>query len=247
MVIKEIQSKSILSASKIYDYVINPYVGCQHGCYYCYARFIKRFTGHNESWGQFVDVKINAAELLKKEIKKKKQGRVWISGLCDPYQPLEKKYQLTRKCLEILAENNWPVTIQTRSSLILRDIDILKSAKDFEAGLSITTGDDEIRKIFEPFAPKINDRLGTLDALRQAGIRTYAMIAPLLPGAEGLVTALTGKADFIIIDRMNYHYADRIYRKNKLEDKLTDDYFQKTCHKLACAFEKSGLRCDIAF
>jgi DNA repair photolyase len=88
MIVKEIQAKAILSVSKVYDYVINPYTGCQHGCTYCYARFMKRFTGHKEPWGEFVDVKINASDLLQVEIKRKKRGSVWISGVCDPYQPL---------------------------------------------------------------------------------------------------------------------------------------------------------------
>ena len=149
MIIKEIQSKTILSVSKVYPYVINPYMGCQHGCSYCYARFMKRFTGHREPWGQFVDVKVNAPDLLKQDITKKKPGRVWVSGVCDPYQPLEAKYKLTRQCLEILAQNDWPVTIQTRSSLVLRDIDILKEGRYFEVGLTVTTADDSMRTLFE--------------------------------------------------------------------------------------------------
>ena len=227
MTVNEIKSKTILSASKVYDYVINPYVGCQHGCSYCYARFMKRFSGHLEPWGLFADVKINAPELLRKEITRKKRGRVWISGLCDPYQPLEVKYELTRRCLEILAANEWPVTIQTRSPLVLRDLDILKGAKDLEAGLSITTADDKIRRLFEPYATSVEDRLDTLEELHQSGIRTYAMIAPVLPGAEALAEALAGKVDHIIIDRMNYHYADWIYRKNKMDNALSDEYFRK--------------------
>jgi DNA repair photolyase len=118
MIVKEIQAKAILSVSKVYDYVINPYTGCQHGCTYCYARFMKRFTGHKEPWGEFVDVKINAFDLLQVEIKRKKTGRVWVSGVCDPYQSLEAKYKLSRRCLEILKQHNWPVTVQTRSPLI---------------------------------------------------------------------------------------------------------------------------------
>jgi len=247
MNVKEIQSKTILSASKIYDYVINPYVGCQHGCSYCYARYIKKFTGHLEPWGLFVDVKINAAELLRAEIKKKKRGRVWISGLCDPYQPLEAKYELTRKCLEILAANGWPVTIQTRSPLVLRDLDILKGAKDLEAGLSVTTADDKIRMLFEPYATPIKDRIDTLDELHRSGIRTYAMIAPMLPGAEGLVAALDGKVDYIIVDRMNYHHADWIYRKNRMEDKLGDDYFQQVSREIAGACRRSGITCNVVY
>jgi len=127
MKIKEIYSKSILSSSKVYDYVVNPYVGCQHGCSYCYARFMRRFTGHKEPWGDFVDAKINALDLLNKEIEKKQKGAVWVSGVCDPYQPLEAKYKLSRNCLDILAQKDWPVAIQTRSPLVLRDMDIFKN------------------------------------------------------------------------------------------------------------------------
>jgi DNA repair photolyase len=208
MIIKEILAKSILSKSRIYDYALNPYTGCQHACRYCYARYMKRFTGHTEAWGDFVDVKINAVDLLKKEITRKKPGRVWVSGVCDPYQPLEARYKLTRRCLEILVEHQWPVAVQTRSPLVLRDIDILKKARDLSVGLSITTADEKIRKLFEPKAPPIPARIRALDQLHQAGISTIAMIAPLLPGAEGLKELLEGKADRIFIDKMHYSYAD---------------------------------------
>lgn len=247
MTVKEIKPKTILSVSKIYDYVINPYVGCQHSCSYCYARFMKRFSGHLEPWGLFADVKINAPELLRKEITKKKRGRVWMSGVCDPYQPLEAKYELTRRCLEILAANEWPVTIQTRSPLVLRDLDILKGARDLEAGLSITTADDKIRRLFEPYATSVEDRLDTLEELHKNGIRTYAMIAPVLPGAEALAEVLAGKVDHIIIDRMNYHYADWIYRKNKMEDTLSDEYFRKVSDSITHVCKKSGITCEVVF
>ena len=233
LIAKEIRAKTILSKSKIYPYVVNPYTGCQHACSYCYARFMKRVTGHKEPWGEFVDVKINAAELLRKEIKKKKRAEVWVSGVCDPYQPLEAKYRLTRQCLEILAQNNWPVIIQTRSPLVLRDMDIIQDARDIEVGLSVTTADDAVRKLFEPNAPPIEDRIAALDTLHRAGIRTYAMIAPVLPGAEGLAELLKGKIDYVIIDRMNYHYADWVYRKYGLEDKLSDDYYYRVRQELA--------------
>jgi len=193
---------------------------------------MKRFTGHREPWGDFVDVKSNAANLLRVEINKKKQGRVWVSGVCDPYQPLEAKYKLSRQCLEILARNNWPAIIQTRSPLVLRDMDIIRQGKGFEVGFSVTTADDGIRKLFEPKAPPVNERIRALDELHKAGIRTYAMVAPMLPGAEGLAELLEGKVDYVLIDRMNYHYADWIYRKYGLQDKLTDEFFQRTTRKL---------------
>jgi DNA repair photolyase len=233
LIVKEIRAKTILSKSKIHPYVVNPYTGCQHACSYCYARFMKRVTGHREPWGEFVDVKVNAAELLRKEIMKKKRAEVWVSGVCDPYQPLEAEYRLTRQCLEILARNGWPVIIQTRSPLVLRDMDIIRDAPDFEVGLSVTTADDAIRKLFEPDAPPIEDRIAALDTLHRAGIRTYAMIAPVLPGAEGLAEILKGKIDYVIIDRMNYHYADWVYRKYGLENKLTDNYFSRVRRELA--------------
>ncbi len=102
MIIRETQAKTILSVSKIHDYALNPYTGCEHACSYCYARFMKRYTGHKEPWGEFVDAKINAPDLLAVEIGKKKRGSVWVSGVCDPYQPVEGRYRLTRMCLEIL-------------------------------------------------------------------------------------------------------------------------------------------------
>lgn len=247
MIIKEIRAKGILSVSRIYSYVINPYVGCRHGCSYCYARFMKRFTGHKEPWGEFVDVKINAPELLRLEIVRKKRGTVWVSGVCDPYQPLEAKYKLTRSCLEILAQNNWPVVIQTRSPLVLRDIDILKEARDFEVGFTVTTADDGIRSLFEPHAPPINERIRALEELHREGVKTYAMIAPMLPGAEGLPKLLKGKIDYLLIDRMNYANADWVYRKYKLEDKLSDDFFLRTGREIASACGELGIDCRAVY
>lgn len=245
MYIKEIHAKAILSKSKIFPYVINPYVGCQHNCTYCYARFMKRFTGHSEPWGQFADVKINAIELLRHEITRKEQSRVWVSGVCDPYQPLERKYQLTRGCLQILVEHNWPTTVQTRSPLVLRDMDILQRGESFEVGMSITTADDNVRYLFEPSAPPIPERIRTLDELHQAGIRTFAMVAPLLPGCEDLPDLLAGKVDFVILDRMNYHHADWVYRKYGLEDKNTDEFFDLVQQSLRLAFEGLGIECQV--
>jgi DNA repair photolyase len=160
---------------------------------------------------------------------------------------LEAKYELTRQCLEILAANEWPVTIQTRSPLVLRDLDILKGAKDLEAGLSITTADDKIRRLFEPYATSVEERLDTLEKLHQSGIRTYAMIAPVLPGAEALAEALAGKVDHIILDRMNYHYADWIYRKNKIDSALSDEYFRKISTGITDVCKKTGITCNVVF
>ena len=247
MIIREIQAKTILSRSKVFDYVVNPYVGCQHACTYCYARFMKRFTGHKEPWGEFVDIKINAPDLLQREIVKTPPGRVWVSGVCDSYQPLEKKYELTKRCLEILVRHGWPMTVQTKSSMVLRDINLLRGSDRLEVGLSVTTGDEGIRRLFEPGAPPVKERIRALDELHQAGIRTFAMIAPMLPGAEGLATLLKGKVDSVLIDRMNYHYGDWMYRKYNLESARSDDFFFFKGKELASAFEEAGIACRVQF
>ena len=266
LIVKEAPAKTILSKSKVYPYAINPYTGCQHGCSYCYARFIKRVTGHKEPWGEFVDVKVNAADLLRAEIRKKKLARVWVSGVCDPYQPLEAQYKLTRQCLEILAQNRWPVTVQTRLPLVLRDIELLKEMSrpdgaprsaslpgtgglaagsqaeaHLEVGFSVTTADDEVRRLFEPQAPPIGARLEALGELHRAGIRTFAMVAPMLPGADGLGELLAGTVNYLLTDRLNYHYADWLYRRYGLEDKLAPDFFEGTERELKAACEKFGI------
>ena len=201
---------------------------------------MKRFSDHQENWGEFVDVKINAPELLAQEIKKKKIGRVWISGVCDPYQPVEKKYELTKGCLEVLQKDNWPVTIQTKSPLVLRDLELLKRFTEIEVGFTITTGDEKIKRIFEPGTSPIEERIKALDKLHREGIKTFAMIAPLLPKAETLVSKLKGKVDYVIIDRMNYHYADWVYQKYQLKIIQNGD-------ELTNLFRKANIPCQVVF
>jgi len=247
MIVKEVHAKTILSKSKVFDYSVNPYIGCEHSCTYCYARFMKRYTGHKEEWGEFVDAKINAPSLLQVELKKKTAGRVWMSGTCDPYQPLEKKYELTKKCLMALSKHAWPVTVQTKSSLVNRDVDLLRKISDVKVGVTITTADDGIRKVFEPNSPPISERIETLMKLRSAGIRTFAMIAPLLPKAEGLAALLRRRTNYVLIDKMNYHYADWVYRKFKLQYAMTDDFFASKKKELASAFEKERIPCQVLF
>lgn len=210
--VKEIQCKTILSQTGLpADYCLNPYTGCQHGCIYCYARFMKRYTGHKEPWGQFVDVKVNAPEVLKHEITKKPKGRVYLSSVTDPYQPLEKKNQLTRRLLEILAAAGWPVTIQTKSDLVLRDLDILKKIPEVKVGFTITSLDDKVRKVFEPFASPNPSRFEAIEKLKREGLETFAMIAPILPkltDVEGLRKRLEPITDFIWEDNLNIRYGN---------------------------------------
>lgn len=248
MIVREVYAKSVLSESKVLKYTVNPYVGCEHGCTYCYARFMKRFTGHKEAWGEFVDVKINAAHLLQHETRRKKTEGVWISGICDPYQPLERKYELTRSCLEVLLKKGWPVTIQTKSPLIKRDIELLQNfRRNVEVILTITTADERIRQLFEPKAPPIKERLEALEKLHSAGIKTSVIIAPLLPKAEGLIAEIKSKADSVLIDKMNYHYADWVYRKHGLEYAMSPKFFEAKKTEFTIALEKEGIPYQIIF
>jgi len=247
MIVKQVYAKTILSKSKVSDYTINPYIGCEHGCTYCYARFMKRWTGHKEEWGRFVDVKTNAIDLLQREIRKKRVGKVWISGVCDPYQPLEKKHELTRNILEVLSKHNWPVTIQTKSPLVLRDAELLSEFGDAEVGFTITTADENVRRIFEPNAPPVSERVEAVDELHSAGVKTFVMIAPVLPKAEGLVEQLRGKVDYVLIDKMNYHYADWVYRKYGLEYAMNNNFFNHKKMELASALKREGITYQLLF
>ncbi|MDP2158320.1 MAG: radical SAM protein [Nitrospirota bacterium] len=207
MIIKEVRAKSILSKSGIpgADYCINVYVGCSHACIYCYATFMKKYSGHAEAWGTFVDVKINAAELLKKQLQKTKRGHVMVSSVTDAYQPLEIKYRLTRQCLEILLEHKFPVNILTKSPLVLRDLDIIKRFDEIEVGITVSTDNEKMRKIFEPGAPPIEARINTLRKLKENGVKTYVFIGPMLPmNPEALSDKIGKHADSILISRMNY-------------------------------------------
>ena len=181
--IGEIKAKSIITKSGLpgSDYVINPYVGCQHSCIYCYARFMKRFTNHSEPWGQFVDVKINAADLVPKKTKKYKDKSIGISSVTDAYQPLEKKYQLMRRILKNLIPLEPDLWILTKSDLIVRDIDLIKQFKNCIAGVSLSLLDDKIKKEVEPFASSIERRINTVKELKKAGIRTEIFISPIFP------------------------------------------------------------------
>jgi DNA repair photolyase len=144
-------------------------------------------------------------------------------------------------------EYGWPITVQTKSPLVLRDIDLLRRSDKIEVGLSVTSADDEIRTLFEPGAPSIKERVEALEELHLAGVRTYAMIAPMLPGTDELADQLTGKVDYVLIDRMNYHYGDWVYRRYHLEDAMSYDFFYSKGKELASAFAEQGVECRVLF
>lgn len=171
---KDYITKSNLPAS---DYVINPYVGCSHGCIYCYASFMKRFTGHEEEWGTFIDIKTCDNKLNLKKIKNKE---VFMSSVTDCYNPSEEKYLITRKILESLINAECNLTISTKSSLILRDIDLLKQIKNLTVCISINTVDEKFRSDMDK-ASSIESRINTLKCLHENGINTVVFMSPIFP------------------------------------------------------------------
>ncbi len=208
MIIKEVKAKSIITKSNLpdSDFVINPYVGCVHSCIYCYARFMKRFTGHEEKWGHFIDMKINAPELIPKGMKKYDGKSIFLSSVTDAYNPLEKKYGLTRKILEKLIPLSPALGILTKSDLVLRDIDLLKQFKSCEVGLTITSLDDNIRKEIEPFASPPEKRIEALKKLKLEGITTYVFIGPILPFVtdwKKIIERTNAFADFYMFENLN--------------------------------------------
>ncbi len=244
MIIKETRCKSILNKSKLSaDYCLNPYTGCSHKCAYCYARFMKKYTNHDEEWGDFVDIKINAPEIIRKDLKNSRGRSVFISSVTDAYQPIEGKYRITRKLLENLPKD-FSVYIQTKSSLVTRDIDILKRFKNASVGFTITFSDDRDRKNLEPFADKIQNRLDALKKIKDSGIGTTVFIGPVLPFiSDKKLEQLFEKisfADEIMVDRLNiksgnWFYVNKVIKQEypELIEKYNsiffgkDDYYQK--------------------
>jgi DNA repair photolyase len=164
------------------EYTINQYRGCTHGCVYCYAPSLI----HDErSWGSFVDVKINAPSILDKELAHAKKQVVFVSSASDPYQPVEARFKVTRKVLEVLSRHKFPVIILTRSPLVTRDMDVLRSFEWVRVGFSISSVSS---KFYEPGVPTVENRVQALCRLRDCGITTWVSMAPIIPNL--LVTDL---------------------------------------------------------
>src|SRR3989338_4361578 len=179
--IHEIRTSSAVEKSYLdsMDYVINPYVGCSMGCLYCSARFMRDFTGHQEPWGKFIDVKTNAPQTI--SAKSCKGKSIFLSPVTDAYLPLERKYKLTRAILEKLIPLQPNLWILTKSDLVLRDIDLLKQFENCRVGFTITTIDDKLRKELEPFTSSVVNKLEALQTLKEAGIGTFVFVGPILP------------------------------------------------------------------
>jgi len=181
MNIEEITSKTALSPSKLpgLSYALNPYIGCMHQCRYCYSPGILHLQ--NSEWENLVKVKRNLPLILSKELRQKTPGTIGLSTVTDPYQPIEKTYQITRYCLEVLSRKSFPLCIQTKSDLILRDKDLIRKCSNVEVMVSIGTLNDVHRRLLEPGSSSISNRLSILKSFSDSDIKTSVFFGPIYP------------------------------------------------------------------
>jgi DNA repair photolyase len=189
VVVRDVTCKSLLNRCDIDDYSFNCYTGCTHGCGYCYARFMQRFHPHAEAWGQFVDVKVNALNVLARQIRRLPPGSVFTCSACDGWQGVERHYELTRRCCRLLLDAGFRLNILTKSDLILRDLDIF-AGRNVCLGTTITTPDEPMARLWEPRASTVSARVRVLREAKAAGLKTAVMFGPLLPGISDTPTAL---------------------------------------------------------
>lgn len=209
-----IQPKSVLNRSGMGGFTLNPYKGCPVGCSYCYVDHMPHMRAEERTWGTYVDVKENAPELLERQLKRlRTPANIFLSTATDPYQPAEERYLITRRMLEVLAR--YPehgLFILTKQSLVERDADLLEKLPRVGVGMSISTVNDRLAKIIEPWAPVTSERLAIIKRLAARGIQMYVLWAPAIvpqPMTESFVDdairaiSETG-ADALSLDTLNY-------------------------------------------
>ncbi len=211
MKIQTVETKNLIVKSNLpaSDYVINPYVGCSHRCRYCYASFMKRFTGHTEEWGSFIDVKQCPSWKLPPKIEGK---TLLLSSVTDPYQPLEGKHHVTKETLRRMLGTKANVEILTKSHLVTRDMDLFQQFRHLRVGISMNTLNDTFRRDMEPGASSVEKRLNALKQLHYAGLSTYLFVSPVFPGLtnlEQLVAEISPYVQEICFENLNLRGAQK--------------------------------------
>ena len=235
MIIKEIKVKNYLTKSNLpgVDFTINPYIGCSHKCRYCYASFMKKITNHSENWGNFIDIKLTEEEV---DLKKIQNKTIFLSSVTDPYLSFEKEYLITRSILEEIKDSNCKLIITTKSSLILRDLDILKQIKNLTVCISINTIDERFKNDMDK-ASSIKERIKTLKILHENNISTVAFISPIFPyitDIKDIIESVKDYVDFCWFEnlklRANYKKDILNYIKDNYKElypKYLDIYFNE--------------------
>ena len=235
MIVKEIKVKNYLTKSNLpgIDFTINPYIGCSHKCRYCYASFMKKITNHSENWGDFIDIKLTEEEV---DVKKIQNKTIFLSSVTDTYLSFEKEYLITRSILEEIKNSNCKLIITTKSSLILRDLDILKQIKNLTVCISINTIDEKFKNDMDK-ASSIKERINTLKILHENNISTVAFISPIFPyitNIKDIIESVKDYVDFCWFEnlklRANYKKDILNYIKDNYKElypKYLDIYFNE--------------------
>ncbi len=250
--LREVRVDQVLISEGRGHYHLNPYVGCMIGCPYCYVQQRADFSRHLEGlprvqWGRYLDVKVNAAEVLREEVRRLPPGVVRMCPiLTDPYQPVERRYRVTRRCLEVLLGANFAPALLTRSARILEDLELIQRFDRALVGFSIPTDMDRYRLIFEPGADPVEERFEALQAFHAAGVSTIALIQPALPmNVEVVAERVAPYVRAVRVDRM--YFTDLVadlYREHGLEHCATDAFFDETVRALREALRARGVRVD---
>jgi DNA repair photolyase len=257
--VREIEVARVLVEEAPGHYYLNPYVGCLIGCAFCYVAERADLSRSLEGqpilpWGRWVDVKTNAAAILREEVKSASPGVVRMSPIVtDPYQPIERRFRITRQCLEVLLEasvamgaRGFVPVILTRAARVQDDIDLLRRFPVAAVGLSIPTDDDAVRRTFEPAADSIDDRFAALAACHAAGLFTFGVVQPMLPmNAARLASRMAPLVRAVRIDRM--HALDRnraLYEEAGVPEAAAEPFFERTAAELQRGFEAHGVRVD---
>lgn len=204
MKIREIEVKDVMTKSNlpVSDYSVNPYTGCAFACKYCYASFMKRFTNHPEPWGEFVDVKY-WPEI--KDPKKYAGKEAFFGSVTDPYQPLEEKYERTRTLLKQLQGSGVKISIATKSDLVLRDLDLIRSFPGARVSWSINTLDEAFKAQMDRGA-SIRRRLDAMKKFYDAGVLTTLFISPIFPGISDpieIIEAAKDRCNLVWLENLN--------------------------------------------
>ena len=203
-IIREIEVQSVMTKSSlpVGGFSVNPYVGCPHACKYCYASFMKRFTGHTEPWGTFLDVK-HWKPITNPH--KYDGQRIVIGSVTDGYNPYEEEFCRTRRLLEELKGTNAEIMICTKSDLVLRDLDLLKKFPKVTVSWSINTLDEQFRMDMDR-AVSIERRIEAMKKVYEAGIRTVCFVSPIFPGitdVKSIIGRVKDFADLIWLENLN--------------------------------------------
>lgn len=259
IIILEKESKSAVSKSGLpeIDFAVNPYHGCLHGCVYCFAIDFTMEKEASENWGSVVFARTNIHELLKKELPRLRKGVVALSTITDPYQPIEAKYRLSRKCAEIILKNGFFLTLQTKSPLVTADLDLwVKHKRSLDIGITVTSPDRDTASKIEPYTPPPESRIKALETLHSNGISTWMFLGPIIPGVNDsisdlrtLVKKASETGSRVIYDRYNHYRSASAFmrrafgneRYDEIRKQVAGDWWENISGALADMCKEEGV------